>query len=202
MIKNIIFDFGDVFINLNKTGLVDAFTKMGLQSWPPKFATLNEQFEIGAITETAFLTGFQRELPSFDCDEIKKSWNCILADFPQYRLDFLKQLVGKYRLFLLSNTDAIHIAHFEQKVGPDFYNAFYNSFEKVYFSFEMGDRKPNNSCYEQVLLKSKIKASETLFVDDKLENIKAAHTIGLQTWHLKVGDEDVVSLLQNPFLKI
>ena len=46
----------------------------------------------------------------------------------------LQKLSKKYRLFLLSNTDAIHIETFERENGVSFYSDFYQSFEKVYFS--------------------------------------------------------------------
>jgi putative hydrolase of the HAD superfamily len=52
--------------------------------------------------------------------EILKAWNAVLLDFPLYRLEFLQMLSTKYRLFLLSNTDAIHIAKFESTTGISF----------------------------------------------------------------------------------
>ena len=118
----------------------------------------------------------------------------ILSDFPLHRLEFLEQLKTNYRLFLLSNTDAIHIAHFKKTVGNDFYNRFYNCFENVYFSFEMGLKKPQPEIYLQVLAENHLMASETLFVDDKKENTDAAAHLGIQVWNLQVGKEDVVDL--------
>jgi putative hydrolase of the HAD superfamily len=201
MIKNIIFDFGDVFINLNKQGPVDAFTKMGLQSWNQTMTEINELFEVGAVSEKTFLEVFQSQIPNHSLEEIKAGWNTILGEFPQYRLDFLQTLKGKYHLFLLSNTDAIHIAHFRKTVGENFYQSFYQSFEKVYFSFEINLRKPNLSCYEFIINDAEINPNESLFVDDKLENIEGAKKAGLQTWHLEVGQEDVIELLQQPVFK-
>jgi putative hydrolase of the HAD superfamily len=74
-------------------------------------------------------------------------------------------LSTKYRLFLLSNTDAIHIETFEKK-WSHFYSDFYNCFEKVYFSFEMGC-KPNSEIYNYVLNEHDLQAKRTLFIDDK-----------------------------------
>ncbi len=194
MIKAIIFDFGDIFINLNKSAMQNAFAKLGLKHWTEEFDILNMQFEIGAITENQFLTGFQKTLTEHSIDTIKKSWNTILEDFPCYRLDFLNTIKSKYRLFLLSNTDAIHIQHFKKTVGDDFYNSFFNAFEKVYFSFEAGIRKPEAEIYEMILKNHQLKAAETLFVDDRPDNIKTAEKLGVNTWHLQVGKEDVIEL--------
>jgi hypothetical protein len=102
MINTIIFDFGDVFINLNKTKVEQELQKLGLTQWNDNLNHLNYQYEIGAINEMEFLSGFQKEIPHIDPISIKKAWNSILVNFPLYRLEFLEQLASKYKLFLLS----------------------------------------------------------------------------------------------------
>jgi HAD superfamily hydrolase (TIGR01509 family) len=195
MIKNIIFDFGDIFINLDKIGLQNSLRSLGLKEWNAELNTLNETYEKGKCSENDFLFEIQKHVPEKSISEIKESWCTILADFPEYRLEFLENLAQRnYRLFLLSNTDAIHIAHFRKTVGEEFYRRFYTSFEKVYFSFEMGLRKPQPEIYTQVLVENNLIASETLFVDDKKENTDAAERLGIQVWNLQVGQEDVVDL--------
>lgn len=195
MIKNIIFDFGDIFINLDKTGLQENLQKLGLTDWNSELNALNETYEKGECTEEGFLCGIQKHVPQKELQEIKERWCTILADFPLYRLEFLEKLSKQnYRLFLLSNTDAIHIAHFQKTVGEEFYNRFFNSFKKVYFSFEMGLRKPQPEIYTQVLTENNLIASETLFVDDKKENTDSARALGIQVWNLQVGKEDVADL--------
>ena len=197
MIKNIIFDFGDIFINLDKDGLRDAVQSLGIKEWNSELNDLNDAFEKGKISENSFLAGIQKHTSNNNLEEIKSSWCTILGDFPLHRLEFLEQLANKnYRLFLLSNTDAIHIAHFQKSVGEAFYQRFFKSFEKVYFSFEMGLRKPQAKIYTQVLSENNLIASETLFVDDKRENTDAAEELGIQVWNLQVGKEDVVDLFK------
>ena len=195
MIKNIIFDFGDIFINLDKTGLQENLQALGLTDWNAELNTLNETYEKGECSEDGFLCGIQKHVPEKELQEIKERWCTILADFPIYRLEFLEKLSKQnYRLFLLSNTDAIHIAHFRKTVGEAFYNRFFNAFEKVYFSFEMGLRKPQPEIYTKVLLENNLTAAETLFVDDKKKNTDSAAKLGIQVWNLQVGKEDVVDL--------
>ncbi len=196
MIKNIIFDFGDIFINLDKEGLQNALQSLGIQDWNATLHELNESFEKGGCSEEDFLLGIQNFIPTQSLEEIKLSWCTILADFPIHRLEFLEELKSNFRLFLLSNTDAIHIAHFRKTVGEAFYLRFFNSFEKVYFSFDMGLRKPQVEIYNQVLEENKLIASETLFVDDKKENTDAAKQLGIQVWNLQVGQEDLVNLFE------
>lgn len=194
MINSIIFDFGDVFINLDKQATVNGLNKLGLTEWNEDMNNLNIQFETGKITRDDFLQGIQKQIPQASTIEIMEAWNAILLDFPLYRLEFLQMLSKKYRLFLLSNTDAIHIETFEQKSGTTFYSDFYQCFEQVYFSFEIEMRKPNLEIFNYVLNKHELQAKRTLFVDDKKENTDAAAQLGFQVWNLQVGQEDVVDL--------
>lgn len=194
MIDSIIFDFGDIFINLNKPKLEDELHKIGLIKWNDVLKELNQKYEIGQITENDFFKGFQQQIPTIEVDRIKKAWNSILADFPDYRLTFLEQLTSKNRLFLLSNTDYTHIEEIKRKVGIDFHNRFIACFEKVYYSFEMGMRKPDESIYQYVIEKHQLNPKRTLFVDDKKENTDAAKNTGLLVWNLQVGKEDVIEL--------
>jgi HAD superfamily hydrolase (TIGR01549 family) len=200
MINAIIFDFGDIFINLDKNATLKGLKKLGVSYWNEELNQLNLQFEVGGISKEEFLTGIQNHTNNASFDEILEAWNAILLDFPLYRLEFLQMLSKKYRLFLLSNTDAIHIATFEEKTGSSFYTDFYQCFEKVYFSYEVGLRKPNPEIYNFVLNQNGLQAKHTLFVDDKEENTIAAAALGILVWNLQVGQEDVVDLFEKKII--
>ncbi len=194
MINTIIFDFGDIFINLNHKKVSEAFKNLGLNDWNDDLKAQNQLFETGKITENQFLESFQKYLPNANLSEIRSAWNYILGDFPLYRLEFLQILSQKYRLFLLSNTDAIHIQHFEETEGLSFIADFYKCFEKVYFSYEIGMRKPDEAIFKHLIKNHNLSEKRTLFVDDKKENTDAAHKLGLIIWNLQVGLEDVADL--------
>jgi putative hydrolase of the HAD superfamily len=197
MINAIIFDFGDVFLNLEKDAQVAAFQKLGLNElWTDDLMAQNDRFEKGQITEQEFLESFQKELPNASLLDIRAAWNTIIGDFPLERLEFLQMLSGKYRLFLLTNTDEIHISWFEHKTGMSFCTAFYTSFEKVLYSYEMGMRKPDPAIYNHIMEKYDLSPKRTLFIDDKKSNTDAAAALGLHVWNLQVGKEDVTELFQ------
>jgi putative hydrolase of the HAD superfamily len=200
MINTIIFDFGDIFINLDKEAPIVAFTKLGLKEWTEDLNELNLSFEKGKISELQFIEGFQKHMPNASINEIRKAWNTILLDFPLYRLEFLQMLSQKYRLFLLSNTDAIHIDKFQHKAGITFYREFYECFERVYFSFELGMRKPDAEIFNYLVKKHELTPKRTLFIDDKKENTDAALALGFQVWNLQVGKEDVVHLFDKKII--
>jgi FMN phosphatase YigB (HAD superfamily) len=200
MINTIIFDFGDVFVNLDKEAAIDEFGKLGLKGPNEELQLLNFQFETGKISELEFLEGFRKYLPDADIIEIRRAWNAVIGEFPLYRLEFLQLLSEKYRLFLLTNTDAIHIERFEHKVGMTFARDFYQCFEKVYYSYEVGMRKPDTAIFEYLIKKHDLSPRRTLFVDDKKENTDAAAAAGLKVWNLKPGVEDVVELFDKKIL--
>ena len=137
--------------------------------------------------------------PANRLDEIRAAWNLVIGDFPLERLEFLQMLSGRYKMFLLTNTDQIHIAHFEELVGPTFAGDFYRCFEKVYYSYEMGMRKPDVEIFNYIIRKHDLSPKRTLFIDDKKENTDAAKQAGLQVWNLQVGSEDVVDLFDKKF---
>ena len=200
MIDTIIFDFGDIFINLDKQATIDGLERLGLSSWNEDLDQLNISFEKGQISRDAFLLGIQKQIPNATIDEILMAWNAVLLDFPLYRLEFLQLLSIKFRLFLLSNTDAIHIDHFEQREGASFFGDFYQCFEKVYFSYEMGMRKPDAEIYTTLINRHELSPKRTLFVDDKKDNTDAAKALGLHVWNLQVGKEDVIELLDKKII--
>ena len=200
MINTIILDFGDIFINLDKEATITAFKKLGLSEWNTDLNNLNMQFETGKISRENFLSGIQKHIPNASIQEIETAWCTILLDFPLYRLEFLQILSQKYRLFLLSNTDAIHIESFEQKHGISFYSDFYQCFEKVYFSYEIGLRKPDLEIYKHLINNHELDPKRTLFVDDKKENTDAAHSLGFNVYNLQVGEEDVIHLLDRTII--
>lgn len=101
MIDTIIFDFGDIFINLDKQKVEEELLKIGFTEWNDALKELNHKYEIGQIAENEFLKGFQKQIPTVEIETIKKAWNSILADFPEYRLAFLEALTSKYKLFFV-----------------------------------------------------------------------------------------------------
>jgi FMN phosphatase YigB (HAD superfamily) len=202
MINTIIFDFGDVFINLDKEAPIKEFAKLGLKEWNEDLNELNKEFEKGKITELQFIQGFQKYLPNATIEDIRFAWNSIFSDYPVplYRLEFLQKLAFNYRLFLLSNTDAMHLDKFQHKAGMTFYRDFYQCFERVYFSFEMGMRKPDTEIFNYIIKKHDLSPKRTLFVDDSKINTDAAESVGLQVWNLQKDKEDVIDLFSKKII--
>ena len=196
MIKNIVFDFGDIFINLDKEATFKELAKLGVDEITDEMMAVAHQYEKGEVSTDEFIEFFYQKFSVHKTDLVR-AWNAILLDFPKHRLEFLKKLAtsNKYRLFLLSNTNEMHIKWIQNDWGNELYTEFKSCFEQFYLSHEIGFRKPNVNIYEFVLDQNNLKAEETFFIDDTLENTLAAEKLGIQTWNLIPKKEDVVDLL-------
>ncbi|CAL2074711.1 HAD-IA family hydrolase [Tenacibaculum sp. 190524A02b] len=196
MIKNIIFDFGDVFINLDKQATYKELAKLGVTEISDEMMQVYYKYEMGLLSTDEFVTFFHDKF-NLDKQSLVNAWNAILLDFPLHRLEFLKELAEnkQYRLFLLSNTNDLHITWIQNDWGQKLYNEFKNCFEKFYLSHEIHLRKPNQDIYEFVLKENELKAEETFFIDDTDENTLAAKDLGIKIWNIIPGEEDVTKLL-------
>ncbi|MEJ7768558.1 MAG: HAD-IA family hydrolase, partial [Chitinophagaceae bacterium] len=119
-------------------------------------------------------------------EQIRTAWNAMLLDIPAGRIDFLLGLKKRYRIFLLSNTNAIHHEAFQQielKTTGDPVT-LNDCFEKAYYSHEIGLRKPDGEIFEYVLNTNRLIAEQTLFIDDTLSNVEAANSINIKGLYL------------------
>lgn len=195
MIDAIIFDFGNVFIDIDRKKTKKAFVDLGIPKWTVELEYSNQLYQIGKIEELEFMTTIQKYIPHIDILTIRETWNIQVGDFPLERLEFLQLIASQYKVFLLSNADKTHIDRFEHKFGISFARDFYNCFEKVYFSFEFGFKKPDTKAFQFILNNHNLIPKKTLFVDDTKKNIEGAKIAGLQTYHLNTPNEDVTELL-------
>ena len=195
MIKTLIFDFGNVFINLNiEAAQKHALEAFQIESLSEEMLGFNSFYEQGLISTDEFLEFYIENFPKLSKETLVDIWNIILKDFPKYRLDFLQDIkkTSKYNLILLSNTNALHIDFIKTHVP--FFEEFKNCFDHFYLSHEINLIKPNPDIFEFVLNENKLEASECLFIDDNADNIKTANHLNINTWHINPETEDVVNL--------
>ena len=195
MIKTIIFDFGDVFINLDKEAALKlALEKFEITELDEELQSINALYEQGLISTDEFLDFYSDNFPKLSKDELKSIWNHIIKDFPEHRLQFIKQLAkdNNHQLILLSNTNELHIDYIKKNVS--FYEEFKNCFDQFYLSHEINLRKPNADIFNFVLTENKLNAEECLFIDDTLENTQTAQQLGINVWNNNPATEDIVDI--------
>jgi len=193
-IKNIIFDFGGVILNIDYILTEQAFAKLGLKDFDRIYsqATQKELFDVfekGLISTVDFRNGIRKFIHDDVSDsQIDEAWNSMLLDLPVERVRLLDKLKTKYRIFLLSNTNQIHCDTFsdtlQKKLSRDIFS---DVFEKTYFSHKVKMRKPNAEIFEWVLKENNLRKNETLFVDDSIQHIEGAKKIGLNAIYLEKG---------------
>ena len=145
--KAIIFDLGAVILNINYQNTIDEFTKLGVTNaatfYSKKVQTnLFNQIETGMISSNEFLKALQKETNKTNITQLEQAWNAMLLDLPEERLQLIKKLKSNHTIFLLSNTNAIHINAFKKQLGDKKWLAFCKLFDKMYLSHEVGLRKP------------------------------------------------------------
>jgi len=195
MIKTIIFDFGDVFINLDKEGAMkNALELFEMETLSEDLIAINALYEQGLLSTNEFLDFYCENFPKLSKKEIIEAWNFIICDFPTKRLTFIKQLAieKNYNLILLSNTNELHIDCI--KTNIPFYNEFKSAFNKFYLSHEIMLRKPNTDIFEFVLNENNLKPEQCLFIDDTKENTETAANLGINVWNNDPKTEDIVDL--------
>ena len=191
-IKTIIFDFGGVILDIDPQLTINHFEKLGMANsskfLEKKFIdNVIKKFEKGILTPEVFREKVKEcANMSFSDQEIDEAWNALLFDIPAERIQVIEQVKKQYKIMLLSNSNEIHYDLYVRDLQLRFgYREFDDLFDKAYFSFDLHLAKPNPDIYEFVMYQHKLKPEETLFIDDRLENIEAARSLGWKTYHLK-----------------
>jgi glucose-1-phosphatase len=195
MIKNIIFDLGGVILNIDFPKAVEEFRKLGVADIDKIYtgyiqSSFFDSYDKGLISDPDFIIGLKKYIPSPVSDQqVCNAWNSMILDFPEDRIELLKNLKKKFRLFLLSNTNSIHYPVYNKQLKDKFgIPDLSNLFEKVYYSFQMGLRKPDPEIFNRVTIENNLVPDETLFIDDSPLNLEAAEKLGLKTLLFKSSD--------------
>ncbi len=192
-IKNIIFDLGGVIYAIDYHKTIIAFKNLGIKNFDQLFAKAGQQnlfddLETGVISKSEFFAEINLLVQdSLTDQQITEAWNAMLLQFIPEALACLDEISSDYRLFLLSNTNEIHIEFILHQVGPKNFKSFCARFEKVYLSHEIGKRKPNTEVFDYIIKEKDLKKSETLFIDDSIQHVQGGIKAGLESYHLDQG---------------
>ena len=196
----IIFDLGGVILNLDYNRTINEFKRLGGSQFDHLYSKANQDqifdaFEVGSINASYFIKYMAKLLPSEIKDqEIIDAWNAMLLDLPVQRLELLKNLSKRYKLYLFSNTNEIHFnafsKYFNEQYGEN--QLLENYFIQTYYSHKVKCRKPNSEAFNLVINDNNLSAEKVLFIDDSIQHIEGAQLLGINTFHLQ--DTDIVTL--------
>lgn len=192
-IEAIIFDFGGVVINIDYDATIQAFKDLGIDNFDELYSQaaqsdLFNSIETGKISPQHFINGLLQLLPSGTSpNAVAKAWNAMILDIPSDRIELLFSLKENYQIYLLSNTNSLHIDDAIRKWNDVSSETIDKVFNHVYLSHEMGMRKPDLEIFETVCKEQNINPETTLFIDDSIQHIEGAKKAGLNTYYLSKG---------------
>jgi putative hydrolase of the HAD superfamily len=191
-IRNIIFDFGGVILDIDPAQTLNQLKSLGVKNvdifQSPEFQhEIMGKFERGVLTPEVFRDKVRAYIGKNLCDQdIDDAWNALLLDIPKERIAVLEAVKKHYPIYLLSNSNEIHYDMYLRDLQLRFgYREFDQLFTKAYFSFDLHLSKPNPEIFEFVMFQHKLDPEETLFIDDTAEHIESAKKLGIRTYHLQ-----------------
>ena len=198
-LEGAILDFGGVLYDIDYDAPPKAFARLG----DAEFASLYhqasqsewfDQLEVGTLSRDVFYNHLKaRCQEGTTLEEVHAAWCCILTGMPPSRATLVQALGQKTRLFLLSNTNAIHAQVFEADLRATLSDdaAFWGAFEAAHYSHDLGMKKPHPETFLHVCERHGLNPARTLFLDDSIQHVEGAHRAGLHAHHLDLEKEDL-----------
>lgn len=195
-IKAIIFDLGQVLIDLTPARCMEAFAQLGANDIEQ---ALNDkdiqqfllQFENGDVSEQEFYDKMNSLLPQpADNALIAAAWNSFLGELPAYKLDAILELRKQYKVYLLSNTNVLHWEYARHKYFDRYKGLeLRDFFDHAYTSYQMRLLKPDKAIYQSVLDDIGLKPQEVFFLDDRADNCRSAREMGINVYEVTPGED-------------
>lgn len=194
MIKNIVFDMGNVLLAYNPV----EYVKSVIQDEAAASAVLNELFygpewimlDAGEITDEEAVKRVSSRIPQYS-EQVKTAmdkWHSILTPI-EGMPDLIEDLKEKdYKIYLLSNT-SLRFFNYYNKVD------MFRHFDGYLISAKERLLKPDPAIYRRLLTKFNLKSSECLFIDDLPQNIEGAKKVGFRA-HLFRGSKTLRNYLK------
>jgi putative hydrolase of the HAD superfamily len=188
--KAVIFDLGGVIINIDYAATIEAFDILGHGDFQTVYSQaqqsgLFDELETGKISGQRFVNEL---LPHLNVgtspNKVVAAWNAMIGTVPKERIELLQKVREKYPVYLLSNTNELHLHAVLRSWNATSNQPMSAFFDGIYLSHEIGMRKPNVEIFEFVCRKNDLNSAETLFIDDSKQHIEGARLAGLQAFHL------------------
>ena len=186
----LIFDLGGVLINIDYAKTIHAFEKLGIADFSSIYSQAEQtdifsRFETGKISAQRFINELLTYLPAGTSpNKVVEAWNEMIEDVPISVICLLEKLKEKHPLYMLSNTNELHVPLVRKEWAKVTSHPMDYYFKTIYFSHELGLRKPHPEIFLEVCKREEINPKTTLFIDDTLQHIQGAKSAGLLTYHL------------------
>jgi putative hydrolase of the HAD superfamily len=187
-IKNIVFDFGGVIVDLNRAAAVKTFKELGIGNIeemldPYRQKGIFRRIEEGSLSREDFYAEIRKITGKNIADkDIDQGFHDFLMPVDQKKLDYILELRKKYRILLLSNTNDITMSWARSEQFSPAAKPLNYYFDELYLSYQLGCMKPDLVIFQMMSKLAGIDPAETLFIDDSEANIEAGKTLGFKTF--------------------
>lgn len=202
-IEAVVFDLGNVIIPVDFEKTVQAFVSLGGKNASELYSYagqthLFEELERGEVSREEFIDQVRPELNYASDIAIVEAWNAMLYRVDHSTFDYLDKLRPRFKTYVLSNINTYHAEWVDKAMrtaAPEQDISQY--FDHVFYSHEIGHRKPENGAWQIIIEQEGIDPQKTLFIDDKEENIEAADALGFNVllWNPSNDIRSVVDIL-------
>jgi FMN phosphatase YigB (HAD superfamily) len=192
-LPNLLFDFGGVIIDIDYHRTQEAMRRLSRAGSTIAFtqaqqAELFDRFETGHLSAAEFRDGLRSgyDLDASD-DALDAAWHAMLLDVPAQRLALIGELRRQgHQTALLSNTNTLHINEINQRLATQygFRHGIADVLDRVFYSQEVGLRKPGEDIFHHALREMGWQAADTLFIEDSPQHVATARRLGLRVLHL------------------
>ena len=200
-LRNVVFDVGNVLVRWSPAEIIDLTFAHPSQSevWLHNIFKNDtwQLLNLGSITEAEAQTRYQTLYGLTPSQTARLFYYIKATQIPIYQSQDLLEHAQQAGLRVFGLTDNIKeiVAHLRQQYD------FWQWFEAVVVSAEVGMMKPHPEIFQYLLQHHQLHADETVFIDDLLPTIAAASSLGMHTIHF-VDAEDTARQLQLLGLKI
>jgi len=181
MIKNVVFDFGQVMVHFDPAYMVSLYVTDKEDARLLEAVVFDrlywDKLDAGAISDREVIEKSKARLPEYlhrYVDDIYYSWIYNIPEIEGMRelVRYVKRSYGAH-VFLLSNISEYFVDHADEIPVLE-------EFEKCIFSAACKKVKPSRDIFEHLCRECGIAPDETLFVDDNEKNIKGAEAFGIK----------------------
>jgi len=180
-LRAVIFDIGRVLVKVDVPRALEGLSQ-GISISPAELWSAIEKdprwhdWQEGRISPHDWHLHVTKRLGSpLNFTQFRDAWNRSLDPMPLQTDDLFQTLSKKHKLALLSNTDPIHVAHLESTFS---FFKFFPTPARIY-SCSVRASKPSPVIFQAALKAVNTPAAQAVFIDDILEFVQAARSLGL-----------------------
>ena len=187
-IEVILYDLGNVILPFNHYQIAEKLSRFSqkkeLRDPQEIFSYLFDlqegiinRFDVGKLSPREFFQTTKENLGLFiSFDEFIPIWTDIFSENVEVSRIVLSQK-GRWRLGLLSNTDALHFTYILSKFP------IMRAFDKWILSYEVGFKKPAIEIFQTAIEWASVEPRRILFIDDMKKHVEVAISLGMQGIH-------------------